>query len=91
MYVQLADALYRLPNGFALTQSCVELELLKKIFSPYEALITNQLGFKREPYDMIAKKVSSPPERVKSILMKMVQRGLVWFKLQNPYKKMLPW
>jgi NAD-dependent dihydropyrimidine dehydrogenase PreA subunit len=92
-YEQLADALNRLPNGFPRTQSGVELEILKKIFSPQEALIAHNLGVQREPYDVIAEKVGISAERLKSILMTMAQRGLVWLKVQKgkPWVRLAPW
>ena len=52
---QLADALDRLPNGFPRTASNVEIAILKKIFSPEEALLASQLGGDMEPIDVIAK------------------------------------
>ncbi len=93
VYDYLAEALDRLPNGFPRTLSGVEIEILKKIFSHEEALIAHQLGLKREPYDVIADKVGLSPERVKSSLMKMTQRGLVLFKVQDgkPCFRLTPW
>src|SRR4030042_6456661 len=43
VYEHLAEALDRLPNGFPRTASNVEIRLLKKIFSPEEALFAGQL------------------------------------------------
>jgi ferredoxin len=93
VYVHLAEALNRLPNGFPRTQSGIEIELLKKIFSPEEALIAHQLGSESEPYDVIAKRIGFSPEPLKSILLQMAQRGLVWFKSKTgkPWFRLAPW
>ena len=41
IYEQLTDALDKLPNGFPRTPSKVEIKILKKIFSPEEALLAS--------------------------------------------------
>jgi hypothetical protein len=43
VYVQLANALDQLPNGFPRTESGVELEILKRIFTSEEAKIASKL------------------------------------------------
>jgi NAD-dependent dihydropyrimidine dehydrogenase PreA subunit len=78
-YEQLADALDRLPNGFPRTPSGVEIELLKRIFSPEEAQLAGQLSHKMEPIEEIAERVGRPKGEVRTELMQMVRRGLIWF------------
>ena len=79
VYEQLADALDRLPNGFPKTASRVEIAILKKIFSHDEASLASQLSGHREPLDAIAKRVGLSMEEAGQSLMRMAQRGLVWF------------
>jgi len=83
IYEQLADALDRLPNGFPRTASNVEIAILKRIFSPEEALLASQLCGDMEPIDVIAKRVGLPAKEARSRLMKMAKRGLVWFDKQT--------
>jgi len=42
-FSNLADALARLPNGFTRTQSGIELEILKRIFTESEAKLASNL------------------------------------------------
>lgn len=81
-YEQLADALDKLPNGFPRTSSNVEIHLLKKIFSPEEASLGSQLRGDMEPFDTIAKRAGLPAEKVKTQLMEMAKKGLVWVDKQ---------
>jgi predicted Rossmann fold nucleotide-binding protein DprA/Smf involved in DNA uptake len=83
VYEQLADALDRLPNGFPRTPSRVEIELLKRIFSPEEAELASRLGRDLEPADVIADRVGLPAKEVSSALIKMAKRGLVWVDKQE--------
>jgi electron transport complex protein RnfB len=77
VYERLADALDRLPNGFPRTASKVEIAILRKIFSPEEALLASQLSGIKEPIDVIAEHAGlSIPETV-ARLKGMAHRGLV--------------
>jgi len=78
-YGKLADAMNGLPNGFPRTKSGVELEILKFIFSPEEAALASQLSGKYETVDEIAKRVGATAEKLKPTLIKMANRGLVWY------------
>ena len=82
IYEQLADALDRLPNGYPRTTSRVEIAILKKIFSQEEASLAAQLSGKREPVDVIAKRVGLSVEEAGARLTKMAKTGLVWFDQQ---------
>jgi electron transport complex protein RnfB len=92
MYEQLADALDRLPNGFPRTSSNIEILILKKIFSPEEASLANQLSGDMEAIDVIAERVGLSVKEVRKELMKMVKRGLVWFdkKAKKPRFRLAP-
>jgi electron transport complex protein RnfB len=82
-YEQLADALDRLPNGFPRTPSNVEILLLKKIFSPEEAWLANQLSGDMESVETIAERANLPLTEAKARLIEMARRGLVWYHQQN--------
>jgi NAD-dependent dihydropyrimidine dehydrogenase PreA subunit len=78
VFEKLADALNRLPNGFPRTQRGTEILILKRIFSPDEALIACQLFGTCESADTIAKRVGLSREEAASTLTNMAKRGLVW-------------
>jgi ferredoxin len=80
VFERLAEALDRLPNGFPRTSSNVEIKLLKKIFSPEEALLASQLGRSMESVDAIAKRAERSVEEVETKLMEMAERGLLWYQ-----------
>lgn len=77
-YVKLAEALDRLPNGFPRTPSNVEIRILKRIFTPEEALVAGQLRGTMEPTSEIAARVDLGEEEVTARLRKMTRKGLVW-------------
>jgi len=78
VYERLAGALDRLPNGFPRTSSNVEIKLLKKIFSPEEALLASQLGGLMESVDAIAKRFKLSVGEAETKLAEMAKRGLLW-------------
>jgi len=78
IYDQLADTLDRLPNAFPRTPSNVEIQLLKKIFTPEEALLACKLTGEMEPVDIIAERIGLPVKETRSKLISMAKRGLVW-------------
>jgi len=78
VYDQLAEALDRLPNGFPRTESRVEVAILKKLFTREEALLAGLLGREYEPCDVIAGWVGFPEGEVRSRLVDMEERGLLW-------------
>lgn len=78
VFGKLADALDKLPNGFPRTESNVEVEILKKIFSEEEAFLASQLTGKPEPVGEIAERLGVVPDELKSRLVPMAKRGLVW-------------
>jgi len=79
VFHELAEALDRLPNGFTRTESGVELEILKRIFSQEEASIAGRLTREMEPYDAIAGRIGLDAEDAKETLSKMSRRGLLWY------------
>ncbi|HKZ92987.1 MAG TPA: 4Fe-4S binding protein [Candidatus Bathyarchaeia archaeon] len=78
-FEQLAKALDKLPNGFPQTPSRIEIQILKKIFSPDEASLAGQLGGKMETAEVIAGRVGLSVQEASSKLMSMAERGLLWY------------
>lgn len=77
-YKQLAGALDILPGGFPETKSGVELQILKKIFSPEEALVASNLTDTSEPLESIAERVNLPKEQIEERLEAMLHKGIIW-------------
>jgi len=92
-YDRLADALDRLPNGFPRTESGVELEVLKWIFTPEEAGIAGMLGREMESYTDIAEKIGLDPEAAKEKLSAMAKKKTLWTTEKDgiPYFRLAPW
>ncbi len=78
IYEQLAKALDKLPNGFPQMPSRVEIQILKRIFSPDEASLAAQLGRSMETAEVIARRVGLPEEKTSEKLTSMARRGLLW-------------
>jgi len=93
VYIRLAEALDRLPNGFPRTDSGIEIELLKRIFSPEEARVASHLGREHETCKVVAERVGLSTELAKSMLMEMAKRGLVRYATRDgePWFRLAPW
>jgi Pyruvate/2-oxoacid:ferredoxin oxidoreductase delta subunit/DNA-binding transcriptional ArsR family regulator len=83
VFIALAEALDRLPNGYPRTDSGVELRILKKIFSPEEAGLAGKLTGTFEPVSAIAGRLGLPEGEVSRHLIKLVRRGMVWLDRQD--------
>lgn len=77
IYERLADALDALPNGFARTESGVELKLIKMAFTEEEVSLAGQLTRFPETAGEIAKRVGRDVVEVTALLEILVPRGLV--------------
>ena len=91
IYELLAEALDRLPNGFPRTSSGIEIEILKRIFSPEEAYVASQLRRKHEGFDVIAKRAQGSEKQVKTQLLTMEKRGLVASDSSREAFRLEPW
>ncbi len=78
VYEQLARVLDLLPEGFTRTQSGVEIKILKKIFSPEEALVTSNMSGIGETADIIAARAKLPKGETEEILNSMLSRQIIW-------------
>ena len=77
-YEQLAQALDLLPGGFPQTNSGVELQILKKIFSQEEALVASSTTRTSDTADVIATRAGLPSMEVERTLKAMLRRGVIW-------------
>lgn len=76
-YKKLAKRLDSLPNTFPATESGVEIELLKMIFSLEEATIASVMRMNHEPSGEIAARLDLEEEQVAEVLKSMLKRGLI--------------
>jgi electron transport complex protein RnfB len=83
VFLELAEALDRLPNGYPRSDSGVELRILKKIFSPEEAGLAGKLTGTFEPVSVIAGRIGLPEGEVSQHLFKLARRGMVWLDKQD--------
>lgn len=83
VYERLADALDRLPNGFPKTSSRVEIEILKRIFSPDEAFLAGSLSGRMEAVDSMAERAGLPVAEVGAKLADIAGRDLIWSDRQT--------
>ena len=82
VFIKLAEALDRLPNGYPRSDSGVELRILQKIFSPEEAALAGMLTSTFEAVSVIAGRLGQPEGEVSRKLFKLVRRGVVWLDRQ---------
>ena len=75
-YERLADALNALAGGYPRTESCIEIRLLKKVFTPEQVQVGSVMSRKHETPAEIAKKAGLPEERVQQLLDEMVALNL---------------
>lgn len=86
VYEKLADYLNRLPVGFPRTQSGIELRILKRLFTPEEALLAQALTFKPEGPEEIAGRIGKDVDEIKERLEIMARKGLI-FRLRKGNEK----
>jgi hypothetical protein len=94
VYEKLRDRLDMFPQGFAKTESGVELEILKRLFSPEEAEIMLHLKPMPEKLADIAQRAGKDEKKLGEMLYDMSKRGLI-NRWQAPDKEMyyflIPW
>ena len=93
VYSRLADALDNLPNSFPRTESGVELEILKRIFTTAEARLASTLTKEFESTKAIAKRNNLNKEVVSDQLKDMAKKEMVWTTTKNDeqYYRLAPW
>lgn len=77
VYKRLADRLDQFPNGFPSADDGVELQLLRKIFSPEEAEMALNLRPVRETVPVILERMETPCPEIGTILGRMASKGQI--------------
>ena len=77
VYRKLAQRLDAIPNGYAATESGVELRLLAKMFAPEEAALASVMRLAPETPIDIAARAGMDPEAADRALEGMAKRGLI--------------
>jgi electron transport complex protein RnfB len=94
VYEKLRERLDMFPQGFAKTESGVELEILNRLFSPEEAEIMLHLKPTLEKLSDIAQRTGKDEKKLGDMLYDMSKRGLI-MRWEAPNKDMyyflIPW
>jgi Na+-translocating ferredoxin:NAD+ oxidoreductase subunit B len=93
VYRKLSQVLDTLPNGYPSTESGVEINILKKIFTPEEADLFCDLKLTPETAEQIAKRTGRPKEGLEEKLITMWKQGEISASTLEGVKtfKMMPW
>lgn len=86
-YEKLARALDLLAGGFPRTKSGVELQILKKIFSPEEALVASNMTGTGETVEAIAERANLPREEMGERLKVMLSKDIIWGSKKDGIQK----
>ncbi len=78
VYARLAHALDRMPNGFPAAPDGVELDILRRIFSPEDAAMALRLKPIPETARQVARRVRRPADEVTATLDGMCERGQIF-------------
>jgi NAD-dependent dihydropyrimidine dehydrogenase PreA subunit len=87
IYQELANHLDNLPGGFPPTESGVELRILRRLFSPEEAVLALHLTLIAEEPRVIARRAKIAPEEAARRLEAMAKKGLI-YRIASPGKPM---
>jgi Na+-translocating ferredoxin:NAD+ oxidoreductase subunit B len=82
VYEDLAAHLDRLPAGFPRTPSGVEMRILKRLFTPEEALLAQSMTFKPETAQQVADRTGHDAAELGHRLEDMARKGLL-FRLRK--------
>jgi ferredoxin len=78
VYQRLREHLDLLPGGFPATESGVEIRILKRLFTPEEAELAQQVKLKLETADKIAERAGMDPDQALAKLRDMASKGLIF-------------
>lgn len=78
MYERLRERLDEFPNGFPRTESHIELEVLRHLFTPEEAETAVSLALSPEPVSAIAQRTCRDESKLGEQLYDMSKKGLIW-------------
>jgi len=94
VYERLRDRLDMFPQGFPETESGVELEVLRHLFTPEEAEIVLHLRPYREKLPTIAERMGKDEKELGETLSEMAKKGLI-LRFKSPdnqlYFFLIPW
>jgi electron transport complex protein RnfB len=94
IYEKLRERLDMFPQGFPRTESGVEIEILKELFSPEEAEIMLFLRPSPEPVSAVAERMNADEKELAEKLYDMSRRGLILrFRVdeENALYFLAPW
>jgi electron transport complex protein RnfB len=77
IYEELRERLDMFPQGFPRTESGVEIEILRELFSPDEARVMLFLRPSPEPASAVAERMDRDPQELEKQLYEMSRRGLI--------------
>jgi electron transport complex protein RnfB len=77
IYEKLRERLDMFPQGFPRTESGVEIQILRELFSPEEAEIMLVLRPSPEPVSAVAERMGRDEQELASALYEMSRRGLI--------------
>ncbi len=77
VYKDLARHLDNTPGGFPVTESGVELRILKQLFTPEEAALALNLVMMPEPAAAVAGRAGKTAEEILPMLVEMGEKGLI--------------
>jgi Pyruvate/2-oxoacid:ferredoxin oxidoreductase delta subunit len=77
-YLALREFLDSFPLGFPKTESGVEIEILKRLFTEEEARLAVRLSPFLEEVEQIAERLGAPADALAAELERMVEKGLVF-------------
>lgn len=94
IYELLRERLDKFPQGFPKTESGVEIEILKELFTPEEAELMFHLRPYPEAVPVVAERVGRGEEQIGEMLYQMSKKGLILRYKASPqeiYYFMAPW
>ena len=75
IYAKLRDKMNEYSVGFATTESGIEIEILKKLFTEEEAGMYLNLTGDLQTADDVARKINEDPQKVEELLQEMTKKG----------------
>ncbi len=86
-YHKLRDHLNQYSVGFPVSESGVEIEILKKLFAPEEAELLTSLGLKPETVETITARIGRDTAEIMGLLDRMLEKGLIFCRLKEGVAK----
>ena len=87
IYQRLREQLDQYAVGFPVSKSGIEMEMLKKLFTPEEAELFHFLGVKPETSESVSTRVGRDSKIVTTLLDQMFEKGLVFRSLKKDVVK----